>query len=139
MEIIYSTKSEPVSASGTVTVYHGSALVYCNEIADTGLNYERMVAACPGAYAHCTSVSFKVAIGYAPLNPLVYMAGHPPGVVKYELPLDTVQDFRAKGWARWVLEDQAYEFFRETFDIINRERTAVSVIPLTGTTLTFDE
>jgi hypothetical protein len=129
--------SEP--AEETVTLYHGSALVYCNEIATSGLDYDRMKEACPGAFAHCTSVSLKIASGYASMNPLVYTGEQPPAVVKYNLPLGTIQEWLANRLVGWVREDQAYEFRPETFVRIYRERTSVSVIPVTSTMLTFDE
>jgi hypothetical protein len=54
----------------TVTLYHGSALTYCNAIATTGLNYGQMELAAPNPYAFCTSINFEIAKGYALLNPL---------------------------------------------------------------------
>lgn len=139
MEISFSTRSEAVPASGVVTIYHGSALGYCDDIANTGLDYERMKAACAGSYAFCTSLSSRIAIGYAHLNPLVVVAGHLPGLIKLDLPHATVQELRAMRLASWVPEDQAYEFLPETFARIDLEKTAVSVIPITNATVTFEE
>jgi hypothetical protein len=135
----YIVRSSSGSA-GLVTLYHGSALVHCNTIAATGVNYEQLLSACEGAYGFCTSTAFDVAKMSALLNNLVRMEGHPAAVIRMKLSQGTVDDWVDRKLAREVVEDQAYEFLDPNiFPVINRERTDVAVRIVTDNTVTFDE
>jgi len=127
-------------SAGSITLYHGSALVYCNAIATSGLNYEQLKLACVGAYAFCASISPERAKGYAFLNPLVVMEGHQAAVVEFKLSPETLAYCQSKKQAAWIGgSDLAYEFYEGSFPRINLERTGVSVQIVTEKTMTFDQ
>lgn len=135
---VVKTTSRSAAATETVRLFHGTDVGTADWIGAHGLNYERMVRCCPGAWAFWTSLDPRIAHLYGAMNP----SQGEPAIISFDLPGPILLEWLAgePPLAGGDVNDKAYCFLPQTFPTINKVMVNYSVqVVTTDLNISFGE